>query len=147
MIWFLCTITSKNTAMNTKESCIHQTITHKISFLITHMDVKLLELVNHSLVTDLKARIQCCSTQGGLFFCFVNWIHPGLAEIPAPVGSQEVVDTPTNAHSWLVGPVLHPAIVWRDNPSVVTSHPGTQPVQDFLLTQGELWSDWLFCVE
>ncbi len=24
--------------------------------------------------------------------------HPGLAEIPAPVGSQEVVDTPTNAH-------------------------------------------------
>ncbi len=32
------------------------------------------------------------------------------------------------------GPILHPAIVWRDNPSVVTSHPGTHRVQEFLLT-------------
>ncbi len=32
--------------------------------------------------------------------------HPGLAEIPAPVGSQEVVDTPTNAHCWLVNTCL-----------------------------------------
>ncbi len=29
------------------------------------------------------------------------------------------------------------AIVWRDDPSFVTSHPGTQPVQGFLPTQGE----------
>ncbi len=38
-----------------------------------------------------------------------------------------------------VGPVLHPAIFWRDDPSVVTSHPGTQQVQEFLLNQGGLW--------
>ncbi len=42
--------------------------------------------------------------------------HPGLAEIPAPVGSQEVVDTPTNAHCSLVDEahlrtILHPAFV------------------------------------
>ncbi len=30
------------------------------------------------------------------------YFHPGLAEIPAHVGSQKVVDTPTNAHCWLV---------------------------------------------
>ncbi len=34
---------------------------------------------------------------------------------------------------WRTGP---PAIVWRDNHSFVTSHPGTQRVQEFLLTQG-----------
>ncbi len=40
--------------------------------------------------------------------------HPGLAEIPAPVGSQEVVATPTNARCRLVniclgaGRVLQP---------------------------------------
>ncbi len=35
-----------------------------------------------------------------------------------------------------VGPILYPAIVRRDNPSVVISHPGTHLVQEFLLTQG-----------
>ncbi len=36
----------------------------------------------------------------------LNIIHPGLAEIPAPVGSQEVVYTPTNAHCSLVNACL-----------------------------------------
>ena len=51
-------------------------------------------------------------------------IHPGLADIPAPIGSQEVVATPTNA------------IVDWDNLSFVSSHHGTQRVQEFLLIQG-----------
>ncbi len=36
------------------------------------------------------------------------------------------------------GPILHLAIVWRENPSFVTSHLGTQWVQEFLLTHGDL---------
>ena len=44
-------------------------------------------------------------------------------------------------HDWnyvLYVPVLYPAIVWRDNNSFLTSHPGTQQVQEFLLTQGDI---------
>ena len=54
-----------------------------------------------------------------------------------PMGPRKLWSTPTNGHCWLVN-ILHPAInsVWRDNPSVVTSHPGTHWVQEFLLTQG-----------
>ncbi len=110
-----------------------------------------------------------------------NQVHPGLAKIPAPIGSQEVVATPTNSRCWLVniclgagrvlqpvqngshlmnvmisigiltqnyrdpsctlafeyvGPVLHPAMVRKDNPSFVTSHPGTQQCRK---NSGHLW--------
>ncbi len=63
--------------------------------------------------------------------------HPGIAEIPALVGSQEVVATPTNTDCWFVIIYLGAGRVWRENPSFVTSNPGTQQVQEFLLTQGD----------
>ncbi len=44
--------------------------------------------------TDLRPHNSIQLIQHGL----KGWNHPGLAEIPAPVGSQEVVATPTNAH-------------------------------------------------
>ncbi len=96
----------------------------------------------HDTVPDLAA------------FCSVLWIVNALTrkEVTCspwvsknflqPMGPRKLWSTPTNAHCWSivihVGPVLHPAIVWRDNPSVVTSHPGTQRMQEFLLTQGDL---------
>ena len=42
----------------------------------------------------------------------------------------------------MMGPILHKAIVWRGNPSFITSLPGTHRVQEFLLTQGVLHIPW-----
>ena len=50
--------------------------------------------------------------------------HPGLAEIPAPDGPQEVISSGRMKFKWenrisgfeMTGPILHKAIVWRGNP-------------------------------
>ncbi len=39
--------------------------------------------------------------------------HPGLAEIPASFGSQEVVATPTNVHCWLVNICLGAGLILK----------------------------------
>ena len=66
--------------------------------------------------------------------------HPGLAEIPAPVGSQVVVATPTNGHCGLVGICLGAGRVLQllSGGIIPQSHPGTQRVQEFLLNQGDM---------
>ncbi len=44
----------------------------------------------------------------------------------------------------MMGPILRKAIVWRGNPSFITSLPGTHRVQEFLLTQGEMGMNLCF---
>ena len=59
------------------------------------------------------------------------WVlHPRLTEIPAPDRSQEV---PMLIVNWSIPcrVQMGPSYCLGDNPSFVTSHPGTHRVQDF----------------
>ena len=69
-------------------------------------------------------------------FCAQWAYHPGLSEIRAPNGSQEVVGHTLKWPVLLVGPLVN--IIENLYPLFATSHPGTHRMQEFLIAQGDI---------
>ncbi len=63
---------------------------------------------------------------------------PLLHQIPRIFNTKTTGTRPAHWPLKMWGPSCTKLLsgAWRDNPSVVTSHPGTQRVQEFLLIQG-----------